>query len=86
MKQISIRWGDLSSPVQSGIYDCGPHKVQVTPGDINLAKGNPDAIFTAIHPDFYSGDTPYLLTGVDCPTTGNPIVGGPVLGANQPKP
>jgi len=28
--------------------------VQVTPGDIKLAKGNPDALFIAIHPDFYS--------------------------------
>jgi hypothetical protein len=41
--------------------------VEVTPGDIKLAKGNPDAVFTAIHPDFYSDDTPYLLTGVGLP-------------------
>jgi hypothetical protein len=39
--------------------------VEVTPGDIKLAKGNADTVFTAIHPDFYSDDTPYLITGVD---------------------
>jgi hypothetical protein len=27
----------------------------------------PDAVFTAIHPDFYSAETPYLLTGVEFP-------------------
>jgi hypothetical protein len=41
--------------------------VQVTPGDIKLAQGNPDAVFIAIHPDFYSPETPYLLTGVELP-------------------
>jgi len=68
MRQISVRWGDLGSPVQPGIYRCGPHVVQVTPGDIKLAEGNPDAVFTAIHPDFYPADYPYLLTGVEIPT------------------
>jgi len=28
---------------------------------------NPDVVFTAIHPDFYSDETPYLLTGVEFP-------------------
>jgi hypothetical protein len=41
--------------------------------DIKLAKGNPDAVFTAIHPNFYSDAAPYLLTGVDLPPT-NPEV------------
>jgi hypothetical protein len=67
MKQIRVRWGDLGAPVQPGTYRCGPHVVEVTPGDIKLAKGNPDAVFTAIHPDFYSDETPYLLTGVEFP-------------------
>jgi len=67
MRQIKIRWGDLGAPVQPGTYRCGPHMVAVTPGDIKLAKGNPDTVFTAIHPDFYSDDAPYLLTGVDLP-------------------
>jgi hypothetical protein len=68
MKQISVRWGDFGSPVQPGTYRCGPHRVEVTPGDIKLAEGNPDAVFTAIHPDFYPTDYPYLLTGVELPT------------------
>jgi len=41
--------------------------VEVTPGDIKLANGNPDTLFTAIHPDFFSDGTPYLLTGVELP-------------------
>jgi hypothetical protein len=65
MKQIKIRWGDLGAPVQPGTYPYGPYMVAVTPGDIKLAKGNPETVFTAIHPDFYSDDTPYLITGVD---------------------
>ena len=60
MKQITVRWGDLGSPVQAGTYRCGPHMVEVTAGDIKLAEENPDAMFTAIHPDFYSDETPYL--------------------------
>ena len=43
------------------------------PCDIRLAKGNPDAVFTAIHPNFYSDAAPYLLTVVDLPPT-NPKV------------
>ena len=67
MKQIKVRWGDLGSPTQIGTYRCGPHIVEVTPGDIKLAKDNPDTVFTAIHPDFFSTETPYLLTGVELP-------------------
>ena len=37
------------------------------PGDIRLAKGNPDAVFTAMHPNFYPDTAPYLLTGVELP-------------------
>ena len=51
MLQIKIRWGDLGSPVEPGTYRCGPHIVEVMPGDIKLAKSNPDAVFTAIHPN-----------------------------------
>jgi hypothetical protein len=68
MKQISVRWDDLGSPVQPGTYRFGPHMVEVTPGDIKLAKDNPGAVFTAIRPDFYPAEAPYLLTGVELPT------------------
>jgi hypothetical protein len=64
MKQISVRWRDLGSPVRPGIYHSGKTNVEVAPGDIKLANGNPDAIFTAIHPDFCPADAPYLLTGL----------------------
>jgi len=67
MTQMKVRWGDLGSPTQPGQYVIGLDAVSVTPADIELAKGNPDTIFTAIHPDFYSTDT-YLLTGIEFPT------------------
>jgi hypothetical protein len=67
VKEIKVRWADLGSPIEPGTYQCGPHMIEVTPGDIKLAKDNPDAVFTAIHPDFYSADTPFHLTGVDVP-------------------
>ena len=38
-----------------------------------LAKGNPDAAFTGIHPNFYPDTAPYLLTGVELSPT-NPEV------------
>ena len=64
MKQFSVRWGDLGSPVEPGTYHMGPYGFEVTPGDIKLAGGNPDAVFFAIHPDFYSAGSPFLLTGL----------------------
>jgi hypothetical protein len=67
MTKIKVRWGDLGSPTQPGTYRFGVGLVRVTIGDIEVANGNPDAIFTAIHPDFYSDDTPYLLTHVEYP-------------------
>jgi hypothetical protein len=63
MKQICIRWGDLGSPTQSVAYHCGAHRVDVTPGDIKLAKGN------RTHCD----PAPYLLTGVELPTNPKPL-------------
>jgi hypothetical protein len=50
MMQIKIRWRDLGSPTQPGEYRYGLDMVRVTVGDIELAKGNPDAVFTPIHP------------------------------------
>jgi hypothetical protein len=41
--------------------------VEVSAGDIKLAQDNPDAVFIAIHPDFYPPETPYLLTGIEIP-------------------
>jgi hypothetical protein len=67
MTHIKIRWGDLGAPSHPGKYRYGPDMVEVMAGDIRLAMGDPDAVFTAIRPDFYSDETPYLLTGVDIP-------------------
>ena len=67
MKQIKVRWGDLGSPTQTGIYRCGAHVIEVTPGDIKLANGNPETVFTAIHLDFFSESAPFLLSGVELP-------------------
>jgi hypothetical protein len=76
MTKIKIRWGDLGSPTQPGNYRYALDMVSVTLGDIELAKGNPDAVFTAIHPDFYSDETPYLLTHVEFPGRVIGIVSG----------
>ena len=65
MKHVRIRWADLGSPIQPGTYRYGPDLVEVMCGDIKLAMGNPETVFTAIHPDFYSDEMPYLLTGVE---------------------
>jgi hypothetical protein len=67
MTKIRIRWGDLGSPTQPGNYRHGRDVIRVMRGDISLAKVNPDAVFTAIRPDFYSVGTPYLLTYVEIP-------------------
>jgi hypothetical protein len=67
MKQIKVRWGDLGSPPQTGTYRCGEYVIDVTPGDIKLANGNQETVFTAIHPDFFSENTPFLLSGVELP-------------------
>jgi hypothetical protein len=67
MTTIKIRWGDLGSPTQPGNYRYGPDMVSVMLADIEVARENPDAVFTAIHPDFYSDDAPYLLTHAEFP-------------------
>jgi hypothetical protein len=68
MKRIRVRWSDLGSPTQAGTYDYGIHRIGVTLGDIERSNGNPDAVFTAIHPDFYSREAPFLLTYVEFPS------------------
>jgi len=63
MKQIRIRWGDLGSPTQPVTYHCGAHRVDVAPGDIKLAKGNPDSLRSSA----------LFLTGVELPTNPKPL-------------
>jgi hypothetical protein len=67
MTRIRVRWSDLGSPTKAGTYRYGVDFIDVTLGDIERANGNPDAVFTAIHPDFYSRETPFLLTYVEFP-------------------
>ena len=67
MKQIKIRWGDLGSPTQPGNYHHGLDTVRVLLADIEFAKGNPDAVFTAIHPEFFSAERPYIITHAEFP-------------------
>jgi hypothetical protein len=58
MTRTRVRWSDLGSPTEAGTYRYGVHLFDVMLGDIERANGNPDAVFTAIHPDFYSSDAP----------------------------
>jgi hypothetical protein len=67
MKQIKMRWDELGPPTRPGNYRHGLYTVRVTHGDIDLANGNPDAVFTAIHPEFFSAETPYIITHVEFP-------------------
>jgi hypothetical protein len=67
MTRISVRWRDLGSPTKAGTYRYGVDLIDVTLGDIERSNGNPDAVFTAIHPDFYSREAPFLLTYVEFP-------------------
>jgi hypothetical protein len=73
MTRTRIRWSDLGSPTTAGTYRYGVHLFDVALGDIERAKGNPDAVFTAIHPDFYSSDAPFLLTYVEFPGQVMPV-------------
>jgi hypothetical protein len=68
MTKIRIRWGDLGSPTQPGNYRHGLDLVHVMIGDIKLAKGNPDAVFTAIRPDFYPTGHPISSPTLNFPT------------------
>jgi hypothetical protein len=68
MTQIKIRWSDLGPPTKPGKYRYGIYTVDVMLGDIELAKGNPDAVFTAIRPNFYSSEAPFLFTHVEFPS------------------
>jgi hypothetical protein len=58
MKQIKVRWGDLGLARANRQVSWGRYMVEVRPGDIRLANGNPGPVFTAIHPDFFSDETP----------------------------
>jgi hypothetical protein len=67
MKQMKVRWGDLGSPTRPGDYRFGSNMVRVTLGDIEFANGNSDMIFIAIHPEFFSEETPFVITGGEFP-------------------
>jgi hypothetical protein len=73
MTRTRVRWSDLGSPTEAGTYRYGVHLFDVMLGDIERANGNPDAVFTAIHPDFYSSDAPFLLTYIEFPGQVMPV-------------
>jgi hypothetical protein len=49
MEQISVRWGDLGSLTEAGTYRCGPHMVEVTPGDMRLAVSQRAGVLLQCH-------------------------------------
>jgi hypothetical protein len=65
---IKIRWSDLGLPTTPGSYGYRGRTVRVRQQDIERAKGNPDAEFTAIQEDFLSKEDPYRLGQVEFPT------------------
>jgi len=68
MTQTKILWSALGRPTKPGQYRYGMYSFDVTLGDIERAGGNADAVFTAIHPDFYPKEAPFLLTYVEFPS------------------
>jgi hypothetical protein len=68
MTQIKVLWSALGRPTKPGQYRYGLYSFDVTLGDIERAEGYPDAVFTAIHPDFYPREAPFLLTYVEFPS------------------
>jgi hypothetical protein len=66
MKAIKCYWDDLGCPKVPGEYSNGEIVVRVMTGDIETARGNPDAVVTAIRADFF-GNSPYLITSVESP-------------------
>ena len=64
---MRIRWSDLGSPTEPGHYFYGEHTVRVRRGDIELANGNPNAVFTAIREIYHANEEPYKLTRIEFP-------------------
>jgi hypothetical protein len=74
MKQVSVRWGELGSPIQPGMYRCGPHMIEVTPGDIKKERGpnypTGRCGRNAAKSVIVSGATPASVSAVSCCCTG----------------
>jgi hypothetical protein len=66
LKVIKCYWDDLGCPEVAGEYSHGEIIVRVMTGDIEVAKGNPDAVVTAIRADFFAS-SPYLIVSVELP-------------------
>jgi hypothetical protein len=57
---IKIRWSDLGSPTAPGVYLFRGIKVRVRLRDIEVAKGNPNAVFRAVREGLLA-NAPYGL-------------------------
>jgi hypothetical protein len=66
LKVIKCYWDDLGCPKVAGEYSHGEIVVRVMTGDIEVARGNPDAVVTAIRADFFAS-SPYLIVSVELP-------------------
>jgi hypothetical protein len=66
LKVIKCYWDDLGCPEVPGEYNHNEIVVRVMRGDIEVAKGNPDAVVTAIRADFFA-NAPYLISSVASP-------------------
>jgi len=65
-EQFKIRWSDLGLPTRPCEMDYIGNWVIVTETDIERAKGNPDAVFTAMLSRVLSGGvTRYILGPVE---------------------
>jgi hypothetical protein len=71
LKVIKCYWDDLGCPEVPGEYNHNEIVVRVMRGDIEVAKGNPDAVVTAIRADFFA-NAPYLISSVASPAWSPP--------------
>jgi hypothetical protein len=58
---LKIRWGDLGPPGSPGMMDYYGQFVEVRQKDIDAAKGDPNAVFTAAHFQPLSGTGDYYV-------------------------
>ena len=63
--RLVIRWGDLGSPTKPGTFNCRGRIVDVQQRNIEAARGNPDARFSAMRIRPHTGREYYILGKID---------------------
>ena len=67
-RRLRIRWDELGQPTQPCIREYNGDLVDVRQRDIDLARGHPDAVFTASRFRLWTGPAYYRLGTVQLPS------------------